>query len=272
MTQPIAESPIMAPRVRGASEILDAAMQIFRRHAAQFLTIAAIGYVPFFVVQLLVTRTFVTPFGPASIMATQSPVFGLFGIVAIVWFAFLEGALINAASDAYLGRPIDIAAVFRRAVPSIVGLAVAMLLKGIMLGLGFIFFILPFFYFLGRYFAVQAAVVIEHIGPVEGMHRSAVLSKGIKGHIVATLLLVFVIYVLLYAVAGVIGAGLFAATRTPVVAQVLGALAAILVYSIAPIVQTVLYYDARIRKEGFGAAGEPVARGPMAGTVGLLAQ
>ena len=90
-------------------------------------------------------------------------------------------------------------------------------------------------------------IVLENLGIVAAFSRSGVLSQNRKGHILLTLFLVFVIFIMLS----------FAVTM---VAQVVGSVAAsvvlqtlytVVAYPLIGITQMILYYDARIRAEGF---------------------
>jgi hypothetical protein len=115
------------------------------------------------------------------------------------------------------------------------------------------------FYAMARFFAVFQTIVLEERGVVAAFSRSSVLSQNRKGHILLTLLLVVIIFVMLsFAVALV--AQLFGTIAGSVILQ---SLYTVVAYPLIGITQMILYYDTRIRAEGFdievmtGALGSP---------------
>jgi hypothetical protein len=105
----------------------------------------------------------------------------------------------------------------------------------------------PPLYLLTRWFAVPAAHVIEDVGPIAGMRRSWHLASDAKWRIFGTLALVWIIYLLL----GFALVAVALVTKSEGVLQVMNALSSIFVYPLLPVTLTVLYYDARIRREGY---------------------
>jgi membrane-anchored glycerophosphoryl diester phosphodiesterase (GDPDase) len=119
------------------------------------------------------------------------------------------------------------------------------------------------FYSVARYFAIFPLIVLEDRRIIEAFTRSSQLSKDRKGHVLLTLFLIFLIIWLFSLAIGVIAllAGNVAVT---VVAQTLYTVVA---YPLIGITQMILYYDARIRAEGFdievmaGSLGAPPVTG-----------
>ncbi len=90
-------------------------------------------------------------------------------------------------------------------------------------------------------------IVLERKGVFAAISRSSQLSKGLKWHILGTLALVYGIYFVLS-----LGIPLLAALIGNAVIQfVIQSVFAILAAPILNLVVMVLYYDARIRSEGF---------------------
>lgn len=239
-------------RPRSVSELVDAAFQLLRRDYLQYVMLMAIAYVPWLVVLLA------TGLLSASATPGRSPGFLVMlgtGLGAMIWYSLIDAVMISAVSDSYLGKPLDVAASFRVATSRFGNVLVAAVVKGAAVFLGFLLLIVPGLYFLGKYFAVPATVVIEGRGAGEGLERSSALSEGLKGHVLKTLLLVWCIYFALSFAAGLFGGIAAIASDSPtlliVVTQIFNAAFTILLYPLIPIVQTLLYYDARIRKEGY---------------------
>jgi hypothetical protein len=251
-----APPPTATLRPRTASEIVDVAVQLLRRQYAQFLTISAIWYVPILVLQLSFFRRVATEVATGRLPTEPLGSFGVFGFIALLWYVLMDATMVHAASDAYLGRSIDVEDCIRRAVPSIAAVFFALLIKFVMLGVGVLLFFVGYFYFLALFFVVPAAVVLERVGAFAGVARSVELSRGLKWHALRTIILVAIIYILLYMVAGAVGGLLFGLTHSQIWVQLITAVASVALYPLFPIVQTALYYDARIRKEGFSGVAQ----------------
>jgi hypothetical protein len=169
-------------------------------------------------------------------------------IIAGLWWSIADTATILAASDAYLGNEVIPARVLGQALsmwPRILG---ARILKGFWLMLGYICLFFPVFYVAARYFAVIPAVMIERSSVGDAFRRSSELSKDAKWRILGALALAFILYIIVGATLSAI-VGLF---PIPTIATaLLSAMAYVLVFPLVGIVTTLLYYDLRIRKEGY---------------------
>jgi hypothetical protein len=120
-------------------------------------------------------------------------------------------------------------------------------------------------YFYGRYFAVPATVVLEGVGVLKGLKRSAELSRGFKRKVLGTLgvplCLLLIMQLVMQAVTG-------ALPGPAIIGFIVDQAVSVIAYPIISIIATLLYYDARIRKEAFdivvmaaelGAAAPPAA-------------
>jgi hypothetical protein len=237
---------------------VDASFQVLRRSYAQFVMLMGIAYVPWLVLTMLTMRTIFAD--PAS--GTLGPSIGrtlLMAVGGLIWFSIIDGAMTVAASQSYLGRSVDVGDAFQRAFGRIGSLVAVAVVRSLIIGLGFLFFIVPGFYFLARFFAAPAAVVLEQVGMGRALGRSSTLSDGHKGHVLKTLLLVWIIYLALTIALGamvgwlvqVAGLGSVADPSALPIMQIVSALFTILIYPLVGILQTLLYYDLRIRKEGY---------------------
>ena len=89
--------------------------------------------------------------------------------------------------------------------------------------------------------------MLEKLGPIDAISRSFALTKGRAGHVFLTLLLVYGLYFAL-SFGVTLGVALFGSTvLQTVVSSVLG----IFCFPILGLSGLVLYYDLRIRNEGF---------------------
>ena len=263
-------------RARSVTEIVDAAFQLYRRDALEYVLVTAIAYAPWVVAQLVLMRGLLLSSSQA--LEVPGPATVVLGIIGIFAYALMSAVLSRFSSDVYLDRPTGLNVVVRAVLPLVPRLIGATILFGLVLMLGFIPVIvgagissIPLiligmllsivwaFYALARFFAVFQTIVLEDRGVVAAFSRSSVLSQNRKGHVLLTLLLVVVIFVML-SLAVTLVAQLFGTIAGSVILQ---ALYTVVAYPLIGITQMILYYDTRIRAEGFdievmtGALGAP---------------
>jgi hypothetical protein len=232
-------------RPRSASEIVDGAFALYRRNSAQYIVVTAIGHLPILLFQLL-APDLITPQTSVPTGGFLTSLLLLFA-VSMVTYTLMSAIVIRLGSRYYLGEDADLVRTIREILPRVPALVIASIFKAVAYSVGFLLFIVGFVYMTARYFAVSAVVVIEAQSPDEAMRRSALLSRGRKGHILGTLGLVGVIYLVLS-----IGVSLLAGIAgTPIVTLVVSTLFTIVAYPVIALTELLLYYDARIRGEGF---------------------
>ncbi|MDP1889412.1 MAG: hypothetical protein Q8K55_00855 [Gemmatimonadaceae bacterium] len=228
-------------RARSVSDIVDAAFALYRRHSGQYILVVALAHVPTLILQIVIQGS-----QPPGSMPSL-PYSLLIMAVSLVTFSFMSGMVMLMGSQAYLGGEPDIGAAtttvlarFRRLLP-------ATLLMWIAYAVGLVCLLVGALYVAARFFAVEAVVVLENRNAADAFGRSSTLSDGRKGHVLSTLLLVYVIYFLL-----LMGASWMAnLAGSQVVSIMVSSAVTIVVYPVLKLTTMVLYYDMRIRHEGF---------------------
>lgn len=263
-------------RARSVTEIVDAAFQLYRRDALEYVLVTAIAYAPWVVAQLILMRGLLL--SSSQMLSAPGAATIVLGIIGIFAYALMSAVLSRFSSDVYLDRPTGLGAVVRAVLPLVPRLIGATILFFLVLMLGFIpvivgagtsniplifigmlLSIVWVFYAMARFFAVFQTIVLEDRRIVAAFSRSSVLSQNRKGHILLTLFLVVVIFVML-SFAVTLVAQLFGTVAGSVIMQ---ALYTVVAYPLIGITQMILYYDTRIRAEGFdievmtGALGSP---------------
>lgn len=259
--------PDIALRPRSATEIVDAAFQLYRSDPIPFITAMALIYVPWLVLSAATGLTIAVTETP-----TENPrAMALFLLGSAVAYLLATSITTVLANDAYFGRGVDVASGFRRLVRRIGAIAVAALAIGAILTIGFVLvsvllvvvgvatigsaaFAIVFvaliplaIYAYCRLFATKQVILFEERGGLASIGRSAALTSGNAGHIFRTLGLA-----LLLNLAIGLGATLIARlVPSQIFQQVVGTIVGCLVYPLVGIIQTMLYYDIRIRREGF---------------------
>ena len=245
----------IALRPRKATEIIDAAFEVYRRNPIHFLLVAAVIRVPWLIVQIIV----IAPIQNDLVAALVPSM--LIGLGTLFTTLLMAGWVVQLASDIYLGHPTDAFESLRRMASRIPAVFIAALMQTVSISLGLALFLFPAIWISAMVFAVIPAVVLERLGPFKAFDRSGDLSKGVKGHILGALGIIALIWFISK------GAGLLAELLPTAPLQLTGAaLVDMLVYPLFGIATTLIYYDIRIRKEGFDlemmAKAQPVATTP----------
>jgi len=241
----MADTPLPL-RPRSATEIVDAAFQLYRRDPLSYLLVSALCYAPILVLQLVILGPTVQMMTADMLTRSMSSMFVLlFGYW--VSLALMSAVIIRLASDDYFGRRLEPAVAVRDAVMRLPAVMLGLLLKYILMIVGFLLFMVGMLYMIARYFAVTSSIMLEGRGVFTAFGRSAVLSRGHKLHILFTSFLAFLIFVVVYFAIVIVAA----ATGSVVISTVLTVAASILAYPLFAITEMLLYYDARVRNEGF---------------------
>jgi hypothetical protein len=237
-------------RPRSATEIVDAMFQLLRAHYPQLATIVAVTFIPQILLGLLLPEAFI----------------GAAGLVAVLTGPLATGAVVLAVSDAYLGRSVDSGAALRRAANRLGSLVLVGIVQGVLVGVGLLLLIVPGFIFLAWTAVMPAVVVLEDASASDAFTRSRSLARDRMGHVLRTILVGGLIYLVGFVLAGMAGALLpSGVAESPKVSNLLMQIVQILLYPVLAVAVTLLYYDLRIRKEGFdieimasALSGQPV--------------
>ena len=241
-----------AYRARSATELIDATFQLLRRNAAAFFTLSAMFTIPNTILQAMFMRPVL---GQTSALGTAGPAlsgFLVYYVGALALGALFQTAMIRAASEAYLGKPVVVAEEIKNAIPKWLAVFIAFIATTICVLLGAIAFFVGAIYVGLVLFAVPTVIIFENASLGTAFSRSSSLSKGLKGHVFLTLLLAGLIYIVGYVIVIIVSGIMLTIPAYGLYAQlVVQGLGLTLIVPVFPIVATLVYYDARIRKEGF---------------------
>lgn len=265
-----------AIRPRTAIEIVDVAFSIFRSNFATMAVIGLAASVPFVILISLGIFSFatLTPQNFFSSLTAMLPAIFALALVAMLWMAVVDGAMTFAAAEAYHGnRPSPGDAirgalakgvslvggnVLRMLIIAVVGIVAALAVGVLGRVNGFLAFLVGvavfvlFVHVIARTFAITSAIVIERKDAAEGVSRSFALSKDSTMRIVGVGFLCLMVYwVGQFAGALVVQIVVGFVLRNPTVAAVLGNVIGMLMYPFLNIALMVLYFDQRVRKEGY---------------------
>lgn len=196
--------------------------------------------------------------GPNPGAIILSMIVVLIGVIAAVLGNMLcQGALTKSISEFYLGHEITVGQAYKFVLPKLLTLIGAGILVGLIVWLGFIMCIVPGVIF-GLWFALtQPSIIVENLRATQGMSRSKALASGNLGKIFCV---GFLVILITWAISLPFGWGGFAIGKIlfasnvllgDFISQLFALIGQILAMPVSAAAFILLYYDMRIRKEGF---------------------
>ena len=258
-----------APRLKAmtSTEILDGAFRLYRNNFATFLGILAIAYVP--IIALMMVATSVLLAGVESRPIDPAPgelppevvtllIVGGVGVLlySLVAMPLATGALTRAVGARYIHEPTSIGDAYRHVLRVFGKYLGTTILSGLVIGLGFLFCLVPGFFFMTWFFASAPVCVLEGLAGTAAMGRSRELVRGHGGRVFG---LLFLMILLQNVIAAPVNFGADFLSGLLIESLVLRNLVSMAVQQsfnllITPffsVVVILLYYDLRIRKEAF---------------------
>lgn len=249
------------------ADIIDASVRLYRRNFGPFLSIIAIVYAPMAVFQVILAysiggMTQTMPENPDQLPLEQMAGLGI-GYIGLLLLNVLavpisQGALAVAVSRRYLNYPASVRDAYGAIGLRWGQLIATVLLVGLVVVAGTMLCIVPGIYLAVMWIFVTPIIAIEGLGGINAMKRSWDLVSGEWWRCFSTY---FLLSMLVGLVAGMVTwpvTGLAMALggeRHVALAQALSTgvstVAAIIVQPVAITGLVLLYYDLRIRKEGF---------------------
>ena len=234
-------------RPLSVGEILDVSFGLYRQHFPTLATVAVIcSGLPGLLSLYIESAGGVLANIPLSILNY---------IVLMVLSSIATAATVFIVSESYLGRPLSAAGALNRAAPLVGKLIACSLLFAIIIGLGFMLFLVPGLILLcGLLLAFPSLVLEPGNSPTGALSRSWFLTKGSRYRMLGLLItLVVLLYVPVIALGSIFslilpsGQGAASGVLTLALLTVIQ----IVLYPFFYCVLTVAYYDLRVRKEGF---------------------
>lgn len=257
----------------GIGGILDRSFALYRQNFVRFLAIVAIVNIPVYLVGVVLQQMFLSGIFAAAQRGEQPDIVGRMGpllvqmVIMVLGNALAGGALVRGISQAYLGQETSVGEAYAKVLPKLLTLIGAGLLVGLVVGLGLILLIIPGIIFALMYALTTQVVVVEDTGAMAAMGRSKQLTSGNLGKVFLLGLAVGIIGAIFGWVFGFAArmitpqpnpetvtslAAFFAAARKALLMQqIFEAIASVLLAPFAAGAYILLYYDLRIRKEGF---------------------
>jgi len=236
-------------------ETLDAVFSIYRDRFSTMITIIAVILVPIGILSAIVQSSLYTDTGT---LATSGTTLGGALIVSILgWIAQLlaTAAVAKAVAGEYLGHSLTWQEAIAAARKHLGALAGASILIAIGVGIGFLLLIIPGLILLVSWALAVPAIVVEDLGATEGIGRSWKLVSGRRWSILGVFIVLYIILFVVAALVGLVLNGLLfsgLSDRSGVLATgLINTATQIFTAPLLAIGITVVYFDERVRKEGF---------------------
>ena len=251
-------------------EVLDAGIKIYLRNARVLMGLTAVIVVPFQALSAVVLLSTVSagsevPHGSvltvgstrSSGHATSVGASTLLAITGVLIGLLTSAACVKAISDIYLDQPTDIRSSLRFALRRLGSLLWLEILTAVLLGLAFVALVIPGIWLYAAWSVATPALLIEGHRGWGALQRSFRLVRHrwwpsaavLAVAVVMTAVIGGAIQALLVAV--FLPGGNLSAVLVVTVVSLAAAVSAILTRPFAAAVRTVLYYDLRVRHEGY---------------------
>lgn len=252
----------------GLGEILDGAFKLYRANFKPIALVALAFAGPVSVLGAVAVRNVNGGVGIFDAMSDPSLVdqgdpFGdpsqlLLSLISalVLWIVgpLIAGVVAKAVATSYLGGQLTAGEAVRATMRFFPALLLAKVMVGLTEGIGLLGCCVGAVFVMGLWVVVAPAIVVEGLGPIQAMRRSFRLCSARYWPVLGTALLSGVItYILSSIVGGVFGFGAAVIGYRwgfPLVA-IGNTATAVLVEPLTAIIATLIYFDLRIRQEGF---------------------
>lgn len=238
--------PVLRPLSLG--EVLDTSFGIYRQLFAPLLVISIFSQTLPLALGVYVES--------AGGLVQQPALWTLSLGLALVFGAVGTAASTFVVAETYLGSTLSPQEAFLRSTPYMGRLIGTSLLVSFLMGIGMVLLLVPGIIAACGLLLTPAALVLEDIpGGTAAMGRSWELTKGFRAKIFGALIVAFLLLIIPGVALGALAVGTTSGDMTEttlsVIAMLIQSVLQILVYPFFYVLTTVLYYDLRVRKEGF---------------------
>jgi hypothetical protein len=207
--------------------VVSEAWDLYRRHWRHLVPIALVVYLVLALLGLLLSQL-------SSVVAAI-----LASVLSIIGLYWVQGALTRAVQDIRDGRAdLSIGDTFQSVAGKIGPIAVASILAGVGIALGFVLLIVPGLYLLTIWSVIVPVIVLEDVGALASFGRSRELVQGHGWNVFGIILLTFLILLVFGILLGILLAFLDEPVRNFVSNVVSGSLSAPLI----ALTWTLVYY------------------------------
>lgn len=282
--------PLPALRPLRLGELLDQAIRMYRRNFVTFIGIIALVYVPLMVLQTTSTTLLTSSLDDIANSSSPQEIFSNYAywggmlstvVVAFLQFIFVQGiatgALTRAVADDYLGKKTSILDAYRGIGKSWLPLVGALLFIGLLVIVISIWWIVPcigwftglgMLAFLGAAISPMVApvVVLEGQGAINSVQRAWLLVRRRFWPVLGTIFVLYlfnllivngptaIVNFILTAFAPSFGDSTTQLIITAIIQSIVSIVFILIYYPLQMTAFTLIYFDLRVRTEGFDLA------------------
>lgn len=254
----------------GVGEVLDASINMYFRNFALLAKIAAVIAIPLFVIIFLLDQiafsepdgfrdlgiAFVGEYRQRVDFSTFTTIAIIETLVAVIAYLVIVGAAFRAVSELYVGRDTTAGTSLRFASGRVHSLLWIGILLLIGVSLAALALVLPGIWLLVAWSLAAPALLAENLRGSKALGRSFDLVRNNWWRTFGALLVGFIFIALFEVLLGLAAEGLTSATEDSknaslLIVDGLQALTLIITAPLQAAIITVIYYDLRVRKEGF---------------------
>jgi hypothetical protein len=258
-------------RPLGVGEMVDAAIRLYRTNFLTLIKISAVILGPIGLIQLIATIA-VGPVDcsvwqvvdpettPAEVFEPLIPIYTVLAITSLFSFlgsVLVEGASLTVLAHHYRGEETDWKDSLRVGWGRFLPLIAATILVSLGAGFGLIFCLVPGVFLFTMWAVTPAALVTERLGPFAAMGRSYQLVRGRFWPVLGAIVLAYLLYMVANQIIGVVTGvttvlGSLDGEQISFLPSVIGSvLVSIVAAPFLAAMITVIYFDLRVRKEGY---------------------
>jgi hypothetical protein len=243
---------------RGIGEILSTAFEIYKANAQNLLMIVAIVVVPLTFISAFVSGVVFSPdtdpiTGLGDRALGAAILVGLVTlIITVIINAVLQAALMRGSAQGAIGDAVDIDASYKWGFARFGSVLLLSIVIGLIVGVGFVFLVLPGIWLWTMLSVAIPALVIENKRGTDAMSRSWNLVKGYFWHALGTLVVAYLVTIVVGLVLGLLSS---AFSDNWFISWIFSAIAQIITAPFMALVTVLLYLDLRARREALSADG-----------------
>jgi hypothetical protein len=232
-------------------QVFERSFSIFFKNLAPFLILSAIAMSPYLILYwdqaaLSFAQPGVVAADPTRIFRNYGSSFAISLILGAIFKTLCEAAILFGAFQVMRGQPFQVMDSLRKGLGRFWSILGLLIVQGIGEAFGFMLLVIPGLILLTMWYVALPACVVEKVGPMTSLSRSAALTKGSRWKIFGLLILLLLLGAIL---GGVINGTLILSGSK--IAFVIGQyLLQVGVVAFGSIVGVVVYHDLRVAKEG----------------------
>lgn len=220
--------------------VLSRTFEVLSRNLLPFCVVTAIAYLPSLWILAEQEQGERVDTGRAALL------FGLGSLLSIALNALSEAIVLFGAFEDMRGRPVNLMASLQVGLSRLFPVLGVAILVALCTGIAAILLVIPAFIVMTMLFVAMPACIVEQLGPVKSLSRSAELTKGHRWAIFGLWFLVAIIIAIGSKIAGTIGSLIGGLGFSLVLDLIWGAVAG----AFNAIMVVVAYHDLRVAKEG----------------------